>query len=944
MLSLVLVGRQTSVDAVRTAITDATAGRGALILVEGEAGIGKTQLANAAASMAQTARFAVAWGRARELERHRPFGPVVDALAIAPRSPDPRRAHIAELLDADGSAEAIAGPGHQFRVVTAVVDLVEGLAVDCPLLLVLEDVHWGDPSSLLVLRALSARLASLRLAILATFRPVPRPPDLQAFLAEFGNLAIHERLAPLDQESVVELVTGLLGRQPSPDLVRIIGKAGGNPLFVHELVHGLVEQNAIQLTDDYALPVRNDVPVASTVMNTILERLRAVRPEVIQTLRVASVLGTTFSMSDLSLVSRRSSFDLLEPLEEARRAGILAEDGTRLRFRHDLVREALYDSMPIAARCALHREAGETLAAAGAPVPQVAEHMTLGATRGDATAATWLARAGRQAMSASPVSAVRLFERALALDPPPELRDEISADLVVADLWCGRSAESVSLAERLLESVASSAVHNRVRLSLIHALWLQGRWDRALSVALKRCSDPMITEDERGRLLAETATARLYTEGPRAGSAQATEAFILGEASGDDVTVCVALLGLAICAYFEGRFFDAVSVAERATDVADRSIADETRRRHPYFMLGLAYVGADRLADAETTHRRGQAIGEQLGTAWDTAWYQAAAASRAWYSGDWDDAATEAEAALAMSDETGTYLGRSYAASILGLVALHRGDTPSARRHWRYAEGALAASGPQIGGDWVPWLGGLVAEAEGRDEEALVQLLAARDRFDHVGMATSLLRIAADVVRLAMKLGHQDEAERMTRTCETLSSVPQPASTRALLLRCRGLVSGDARALLDAVSAYRDSPRKVERAAACEDAARALCQEGRKDDAVKLLTEALNAYECASATVDEARVLALLRGLGVRRGRRGRRDRPASGWDSLTTSELRVVRLVAEGDSNPAIAAKLYVSRHTVETHLRHILAKLSVSSRVEVAAEAARRGYASRT
>lgn len=932
------MGRQASVHRLRGVITGALAGKGALVLVEGEAGIGKSRIAGAAASIAQEAGFAQAWGRALELERHRPFGPVLDALGIGPRAADSRRVEIARLLEAQGSADAIAGPGHQFRVVTAVVDLVEGLVAHSPVLLVLEDLHWADPSSLLVTRALSARVRSLPLVILTTFRPVPRPHELEAFLAEFRSLALEERLGPLDNDGAVELVTKLVGRRPSPELIRTIDRAGGNPLFITELVDSLVGQHAIQPLDDSAVLASEELHVATTIMKTILERLRALRPEVMQTLRVASVLGTTFSMSDLSLVSRRSAFDLLEPLDEARRAGILGEDGTRLRFRHDLVRDALYESMPIAAQCALHREAGETLAAAGAPVAQVAEHMALGATRGDATAVAWMARAGREAMSSSPVSASRLLERALALDPPGDVRDEIAADLVVTDLWCGRSAESVTLAERLLNSGASPSVLNRVRLSLIHALWLQGQWDRALSVALGRCADATITDEERGRLLAETATARLYVQGPQAGSAQASEALGLGEASGDDVTVCVALTALSICAYFDGRFFDAVSFSERAADVADRSRKDEARRRHPYFVLGLAYVGTDRPADAEAAHRRGRAIGERLGTAWDTAWYQAAAGGRAWFSGDWDDASTEAEAALAMSDETSTYLGRAYAASIVGLVALHRGDVAAGRRHWTYAEEALAASGPQIGGDWVPWLGGLVAEAEGRPEEALARLLAARDRFDRNGMSTSLLRIGPDVIRLAVGLGDLDEAERTAGKCERLSSIPQPASVRGGILRCRGLASGDLQVLLEAVSAYRDSPRKLERAAAFEDAARMLCHQGRREEAVRLAGEALNAYEYAAAAVDESRTLALLRTLGVHKGRRGPRSRTTSGWKSLTATELRVVRLVAEGHSNPSIAAKLYVSRHTVETHLRHVFAKLGVSSRAEVAAEAARR------
>ena len=936
----VLVGRQASVDRVRTAITGAFPGTGRLLLIDGEAGIGKTRIASAAVAIAQEAGFDVARGRALELERHRPFGVIVDALAIGARSADPRRAAVAHLLQEQGSADVVAGPAHQFRVVTSLVDLVESLTVDRPMLLILEDLHWADSSTLLVARALGIRLDALRVVLLATFRPVPRSPELQAFLAEFSPRAIQERLDPLGREDVVELVTSLLGCVPSPDLIRLVGKAGGNPLFVTELVHGLRDQEAIRLTQEGATVVRNDLPVISTVMNAILERLRMVPSGVTHALRVASVLGTTFSMADLSLVARQSAFDLLEPLEEARRAGLLGEDGVRLRFRHDLVREALYESMPIAVRGALHRAAGEALGAAGAPLSQVAEHMTLGATRGDAVAARWLMQAGREAMSQSPDSAVHLLQRALVLEPPPRLRDEIVAELVVANLWCGRSAEAASHAERVLAAPAPASLHTRVRLSLIHAMWLEGHWDGALSVAMTRCASASVGDAERGRLLAETSLARVYLDGPAAGAQQASEALALGEASGDDVSVCVALTALAICAYFDGRFFDAVALGERAMAVADRSETDEARRRHPYFVLGLAYVGADRFGDAEAIHRQGRTVGEQLGTAWDAAWYQAAAAGRAWFSGDWDDAGAEGEAALAMADETGTYLGRAYASSILGLVALHRGDATVGRQRWRQAEEAITVSGRQIGSDWVPWLGALVAEAEGRPDEALAQLLVARERFARTGMAMSQLRIAADLVRLAVQLRERGEAERMADACEQVTSRAQPPSALGLVLRCRGLARGDVELLLRAVSQYRESPRKLERAAAMEDAGRALGETGRLAEAVPLLEEALEAYGHAAAAVDEARTLAQLRTFGVHKGRRGKRGRPAFGWDSLTRTELRVVRLVALGDSNPSIAGKLYISRHTVETHLRHILMKLGVSSRVEIAAEAARRGH----
>jgi DNA-binding CsgD family transcriptional regulator len=126
---------------------------------------------------------------------------------------------------------------------------------------------------------------------------------------------------------------------------------------------------------------------------------------------------------------------------------------------------------------------------------------------------------------------------------------------------------------------------------------------------------------------------------------------------------------------------------------------------------------------------------------------------------------------------------------------------------------------------------------------------------------------------------------------------------------------------------------------ACEDAAWAQGRAGRLTDARRLFEEALGLYERLEAAWDLARATARLRALGVRPGRRGPRQRPKSGWASLTATELKVARLVAEGLSNPEIAERMFISRGTVHTHVSHILAKLGLRSRVGLAAEASRRG-----
>jgi DNA-binding CsgD family transcriptional regulator len=190
-------------------------------------------------------------------------------------------------------------------------------------------------------------------------------------------------------------------------------------------------------------------------------------------------------------------------------------------------------------------------------------------------------------------------------------------------------------------------------------------------------------------------------------------------------------------------------------------------------------------------------------------------------------------------------------------------------------------------------------------------------------------------VRLALALGDRDVAAEVAGTVAAgVALAPEVPTVRSVALRCQGLVEGEVEPVIQAVAIARETPLLVEHTGACEDAARLLAQSGRPDEAVVLLVEALERHERAGAEAWAGRVRAQLRALGVHPGRRGSRTRPTSGWGSLTATERAVSVLVAEGLTNGAVARQLYISPHTVNTHLRHVFAKLGVSNRVALAAE----------
>src|ERR1700722_18903109 len=248
-----ICGRAAEVAVLGEALDRVASGRPAVVLIEGEAGIGKTRLLDETLAVARAGGMHVAAGRAEELEQTRPFGLVADAFGCARSSPDPRRAAIGELLAARGGAEQVpitvtSDPGLRFRAVDAFADLAEELGLSGPLVVGADDLQWADPSSLLTLAALSRRLTYLPVALIGCLRPSPRRPELDrlASVLEAAG-ARHLILRGLDEDAVTGLVADAVAAVPGPGLLAGISGAAGNPLFVTELLGALAHEGAIEI-------------------------------------------------------------------------------------------------------------------------------------------------------------------------------------------------------------------------------------------------------------------------------------------------------------------------------------------------------------------------------------------------------------------------------------------------------------------------------------------------------------------------------------------------------------------------------------------------------------------------------------------------------------------------------------------------------------------------
>ena len=348
-------------------------------------------------------------------------------------------------------------------------------------------------------------------------------------------------------------------------------------------------------------------------------------------------------------------------------------------------------------------------------------------------------------------------------------------------------------------------------------------------------------------------------------------------------------------------------------------------------MLGLALFDCDRVDEARAAYR--EALDDEFGTGWWLADTLMADARASFVLGDWDDALPALVAGGQAAQEKGHPLLLSQSLAFRLVIATATGDLAAARE---------LASGlsPWSTGDRLAFNGGFIGSAvaglraaEGDRRGAYDLLLrcwrssaALDDRYYH-------RTLGPDLVRLALELGHRDVAADVADALAAgVALAPGVPSVRGLALRCRGLVAGDIEPLLDAVNLARGAPLLIEHTGACEDAAGLLAAVGRRDDAAALLTEALQRHERAGADAWAGRVRARLRALGVHPGSHGPRQRPAVGWESLTATEQAVSLLVAEGLTNGAVARRLYISPHTVNTHLRHVFGKVGVSNRVALA------------
>ncbi|MEV7128054.1 AAA family ATPase [Streptomyces sp. NPDC093260] len=892
-----LRGRETELEQLRAVLASvAGTGSGALVLLRGEPGIGKTALLGEVVTTAGAAGFAVGLGKADELNHIVPLSSLAACLLYGDRP----------LLSSDAFADLTRHHDQRIWLVQRVAEAIEARAAEMPVLIALDDVQWADPLSRFALKQLPARLRTSPVLWVLTGRQDPAGPAQEIVeAAESGLLSVTVPLGPLSGTAIGQLADDTLGAAVDERVRQLLDGAGGNPFLAVEMLTGL------RTTGPSGEPVPEGLVVG------VRGRLRSLEPSTLRFLQMGAVLGRRFGLLEAAALYGRPPAGLLAELEEAVRAGLLDDDGDQLVFRHDLLRQAVYVDIPPSARKALHREAAGHLVAAGHRPIDAVSHILRGARPGDDEAVNLLRQAADDVLFVTPGLAADLMTRALELVPPGRpLWYDVGVQAIVCLTRAGRNREALETGDRLLAARPPLEAFGRIQAALGGTLWnldvaeeLRRRAETALALG---GAAPEI----EARLTALRALALSRGEDLGAAREAGENALRAAIATGDREAHVLALSGLGESALNAGA--NAVALERfTALSAVEPAFLPEEIVAHQHmddFEAGRLLL---RTADD------GGSVPQTM-----LLWAQA---SQHLGLGALDDAEADLVTMERLENDVHICVQQVNARVIRSWIALLRGDREAAR-HQLTAARERRATKPNPGNTAaVRFLEALIADDEGNTALALDRIR--RVQQEGPFMRWRLLRTWVDsAIRMALSGADRALAEDLAAQAEAHGARnPAVPTATGIAAQAAGLVRGDITLLERAVALLEESPRPLVRAGARADLGRALLTAGRGTEAEAALTRAHGLFAESGAHAAAARVQRDLDRAGAG-GRGATAPRPVQGWEALTASEKKIARLVAAGHTNRSAADLLVVSPHTVNTHLTSAFRKLSVNSRVQLA------------
>ena len=919
-------GRDEQLQLITGFLERVRAGVGGVAIIEGAAGLGKTRLLAAARATARTLCFRTGLGAAEPGHSSVELAVLMEALFGGAESLVERAA----LGSRDRSRE------EPFWLLQDLQTLLERAALRQPLLICLDDVQWADPGCGFALRMLTQWLVSLPVAWLIAVRPNQGAPQIRRALAELTTAgAATIRLTPLSASAVAEVAADVLGAPVGGDLLRTLADVQGNPFLIVDLLAGLREENLVSVADGRARLMENRVP--HRLEDSMRRRLSRTTPAGERVGISAASLARQFTLNQIAALARIPVADLVDPVREVIDAGIFVEADGRLAFQHDLAREAVRNVVPDAIRRALDREAADVLLADGALPVEVAAQLAASAEPGDVAAVRALADAAESLGVTDPSASADIASVALSLAPSRHpLRGPLVARRTVSLFAAGRSKEARAFADNALRQSLPAEQEADVRLSLA-AMFAISADDRADN-ARQGLSLAGLSADTRARLWASLFHNLLVAGRLDEGLAIESEVRANVLASTDLAAQYFFQIGRSAMEYQLGRFELSLQLLG-GVDPERLAGFDDPRERLTHSYRSWVLSALDRVDEAIAVAEDGLACAQRDRQNWALHVFETWKGRHLLHLGRLDEANAVLEGRFRLADAH-LIVGVLDAAGVvaLGRTKLHVGDERGANEVAEIAKVMLAATAPVVR-RLGAWYLAVHSMASGEPRQAH-RWLCALGETERMSLFPLFPMEAADdplLVRMALAAGDLElakaVAELAARRYELNPGVPSMAGAAA---HARGLLNDSRQDLEQAAGILVTCPRPMALAAALEDLGCARLADGDRSGAVDAFDRVLRICLDTGAARDAARTRKRLRELGIRR-RVQSLDRPKLGWESLTDAELNVARLAAAGYTNRGIADKLFVSPHTVNTHLRHVFDKLDVRSRVDLTRTAER-------
>jgi len=896
----------------------ACAGSGALVVIEGPPGIGKSALLGACAERATALGMESLHARGDDVSMVSSFAAMRELLApaVGPEAFSGSAAFAAHIFA--GEADAAPEADRAVAVLHGLYWLIADRCDRGPVALLVDDAHWLDQASARFLLYLARRVDSLAAVLVVAQRRGEVSGPLAA-LSERAALVLQP--APLSEAATGELVRRELGPRADEDLCRSCHEAtGGNPFYLRELLAGLRRDDR-RPTVEVARSVRS--LGAGTVGRSVLVRIGRLGLDCDRLAQAIAILGPgaplrhAGSLADLDRAAAETAADRL------RSADVLAPE-RELDFVHPIVHEALLAELPAARRAGLHSGAARLLLDEDAPADRVAAHLLSAEPYGEAWVVEALRAAARQAMArGAPDAAASYLRRALAEPPSGALRLEVLLELGRAEALLPTDDAFPALREAL-ELAREPAQRARVGHELANALLSVGRGDSVRALVENMLDESQVLGDD----LVERLEAHLLGGG--ATDLTATRRIVertapwLVRARNHEVSDPLMLAALASTGVVTGL------PASEAAGLARRALADERLLRDliPYGGASRALTWTEQFDDAVPAQAVGLAEAQRRGSAPMFMHASTVCSVTSLRLGDLDQAEDHAQRAYELAREIGSV---HFAAMFLIPILTERGHLDEAR--------AILETLPLGEAELRVWQGpGVLAErgrvriASGELDAGVADMLEADRRMSAAGCHLSVLLDWSPVAAGALaRLGRAEGAAAVARReLDAALAFGAPRRTALALASCGELDSGadGLVQLRQAVELLHDSPARLARARAMVSLGVGLRRRDEPLAAREPLAAGLDlAQQCGAVALAEAARAEL-----VATGARPRRT-SLRGPGALTPAELRTAEMAASGMTNREVAQALFVSTKTVETQLSQAYAKLGIGSRGELAA-----------